>query len=146
MWIRLRYSRSGSSQTTKTLTLLEMPESTAHFGLPSNLTFTGTNRADDCDDLCLGLVRSLGLAESHSANLRRGGRPRLIARSHDTGSPLAEWCPSVECIEALDNIYLFPTIDKKSWKSKTRKFRALVPFKNPITFSHEFFGGSNYLS
>ena len=31
MWFRLRYSRSESPQTTKTLTLLEIPGSTAHF-------------------------------------------------------------------------------------------------------------------
>ena len=64
LWFRLRYSRSESPQTTKTLTLLEIPESTAHFGLPSHPTPTGTNRADDYDAQCPGLVRSLGLAES----------------------------------------------------------------------------------
>ena len=35
------------------------------------------------EDHCLGLVRSLGLAEAHSANLMRGGRFRLKARARD---------------------------------------------------------------
>ena len=36
LWFRLGYPRSESPQTTKTLTLLKIPESTAHFGLPSH--------------------------------------------------------------------------------------------------------------
>ena len=86
---RLKYPRSESSQTTKSLTVLEIPVWAAYFRQPSHPTLTGTNRADDCDDQCLGLVRSLGLAESHSANLSRGGRPRLISHSRDIGSQIA---------------------------------------------------------
>ena len=78
MWFRLRYSRCKSSQTKKTLTLIEIPESTADFGLPSNPTPTGANRADDYDDKSLGLVRFLGLAESQSVKLRRGDRKELL--------------------------------------------------------------------
>ena len=76
-WFRLRYSRSESPQTTKALTLLEIPESTARFGLPSHQTLTGTNRAGACGDQCLVLMRSLGLAESHYVHLRRGVGPVL---------------------------------------------------------------------
>ena len=90
--------------------------------LPSHPTLTGTNRADEYDSVtdsqCLGLVRLLGVAASHSVNLTRGGRPRLIAHSHDIGGPVSVWYHSVESIEALDNYYLFQTIDIKSWKTQ----------------------------
>ena len=38
------------------------------------------------EDKCLGLVRSLGLAESHSVNWRLGGRSRLKAHARDTAA------------------------------------------------------------
>ena len=93
LWFRLRYSQSESPQTTNTLTLLEIPESTVYFGLPSHPTHTETNRAEDCNDQRLGLVRSLGLAESNSADLMRGGRFRLKSHAHDICSQVTEWCP-----------------------------------------------------
>ena len=105
MCSRLGYSQSESPQTTNALTRLGIPESTAHFGLPSYPTLTGITRA-----LILGLVRSLGLAESNSANLRWGCRSRPIAHSHDIDSPLVEWYKSGS-IEALGNFYLLPKID-----------------------------------
>ena len=60
------------------------------------------------EDQCLGLVRSLGLAESHSVNLRLGGRFRLKAHARDICSQVAEWYPSasLESIEALKNFLL----------------------------------------
>ena len=75
-----------SLQTTKTLTLLEIPVSTARFGLPFHPTLKRANRADDDGYQCLLLLRSLGLAESNSASFILGGRARLIAPSHDIGS------------------------------------------------------------
>ena len=61
------------------------------------------------EDQCLGLVRSLGLAELHSANLRPGGRFRLKAHARDICSQVVEWYPSasLESIEALKNFYCF---------------------------------------
>ena len=88
----------------RALTLLETPESTTHLGLPSPLPsnnhrelvnyrgklcsrqvrkrsvpryFTELTERTSNEDQCLGLVRSLGLAESHSVNLMRDGRFRL---------------------------------------------------------------------
>ena len=42
------------------------------------------------EDGCLGLVRSLGLAELHSAYLMRGGRFRLKVHARDIGSQVVE--------------------------------------------------------
>ena len=54
------------------------------------------------EDQCLGLVRSLGLVESNSANLRLGGRFRLKAHARDICSQAVERYPSasLESIEA----------------------------------------------
>ena len=91
------------------------------------------------EDRCLGLVRSLGLAESHSINLMRGGQFRLKAHARDIYSQVAGWylSASLESIEALDNFYLFPTIDKKSWKIQDME----IPCKKSIAFFHEIFLG-----
>ena len=146
MWFRLGYPRSESPQTTKTLTLLEIPESTAPFGLPSHQTLTGTNCAGDYNDQCLGLVRSLGLAESHSANLRRDGRPRYVAHSSDIYSRVVEWCPS-EYIEAPKIYFIFSTTDNGYRKIQdSEKFHMNFSYKNsnqilPQVFLRQVFWG-----
>ena len=90
----------------KPFTLLEIPRVTAHFGLPSCLALAGTNHVGDCDDQFLGLVRSLGLAESHSVNLNQGSQPRLIAHSYNTGGNVIERRPP-EHIEAVKIFLIF---------------------------------------
>ena len=92
------------------------------------------------EDQCLGLVRSLGLAESHSANLRLGGRFRLKAHARDICSQVAGWYPSASLgsIEALKILLLL-------FRQLTKNL-VTIPCENSIAFSHKFFGGSNYLS
>ena len=99
--------------------------------LPSHPTLTGNGRADDCDDQFLGLVHSLVLRESHSANSILGGRSRLTAHSHDIGSQVIKWHPSVESTGALESFYLFPTANKKKWKIKDKEI--------PCKFSNQIF-------
>ena len=75
-----------NTEERKTPLLSDIFESTAHFGTTPYPKHTETYRADDHDDQRLGPLRSVGLAESHSANLSSGGQSRLIAHAHDTGS------------------------------------------------------------
>ena len=94
----------------KPFTLYDIPRSTAHIGLPSCLALVGTNHVDDCDDQCLGPVRFLGLAESHSVNFNRGGRPCLIAHPRDICGRVVEWCPPEQIEAVVIYIFFFPTI------------------------------------
>ena len=54
LWFRLGYPRSKSPQTTKTLTLLEIPESTVHFGLTSPPTLCILNIKYSLSRKCYG--------------------------------------------------------------------------------------------
>ena len=109
------------------------------FALPSN---TGTCRGDDYVDQCLGYLRSLGLAESHSANSMRGGRFRRIAHARDVGSLVAELlAPAfLDIIAAFEILYIYLQLTKKLRKNKTQKKHT----KTLLQIPHKFFTGSGH--
>ena len=74
------------TEINKTPTPLGISESTARSGMPSYPTPTRISRAGYYGGQRLGLVRSLGLAESHSANFNRGNKFYLIVHTGEAAS------------------------------------------------------------